>query len=127
MAQKTFRITYATMSADNEELHAAYEHGVETAKSWLGQKHPFHVNGEERWGEGVDEERSPIDRDIVIGEFARAGRQDARDAVAAAKAYVPTWSGMPWQERIRIMRSAADTISERVYELAALMAIEVGK
>jgi 1-pyrroline-5-carboxylate dehydrogenase len=115
------------MSADNEELHAAYDHGIEVAKSWLGQKHPFYVNGEERWGEGVDEERSPIDHDVVIGEFARATRQDAKDAVAAAKAYAPLWAGLPWQERIKVMRRGADVISERVYELAALMAIEVGK
>jgi 1-pyrroline-5-carboxylate dehydrogenase len=127
MAQKTIRITYATMSADNEELHAAYEQGIETAKSWLGQKHPFHVNGEDRWGDGLDEERSPIDRDVVIGQFGRATRQDAKDAIAAAKAYAPVWGGMPWRERTAIMRQAADVISERVYELAALMAIEVGK
>jgi 1-pyrroline-5-carboxylate dehydrogenase len=127
MAQQTFRITYATMSADNEELHAAYERGVEVARSWLGQKHPFYVNGEERWGEGLDEERSPIDRDVVIGEFARATRDDAKDAIATAKAYAPTWAGTPWQERVKVMRRAADVISERVYELAALMAIEVGK
>ena len=72
MAEKRFRITYATMSADNEELHAAYERGVETAKSWLGEKHQFYVNGEAREGEGYDEERSPIDSEMLIGHFARA-------------------------------------------------------
>ncbi len=127
MTQARVRITYATMSADNEELHAAYEKGVDTARSWLGQKHPFYVNGEVREGEGYDQERSPIDRDLVIGQFARATRQDARDAIAAARAFAPQWMGTPWQERVKIMRQAADVISERVYELAALMAIEVGK
>ena len=126
MAQRV-RITYATMSADNEQLHADYERGLETAKSWLGQKHPFYVNGEPREGEGYDEERSPIDRDILIGYFARASRQDAKDAIAAAKRAFPEWSGTPWADRVRVMRQAADVISDRVYELAALMAIEVGK
>jgi 1-pyrroline-5-carboxylate dehydrogenase len=127
MAEKRFRITYATMAADNPELHEAYERGVETAKSWLGQKHPFHVNGEAREGEGYDEERSPIDQDLVIGHFARATVQDVNDAVAAAKVFAPQWAAMPWQERVKIMRAAADVISERVFEYAALMAIEVGK
>ena len=127
MAQTKVRITYATMSADNPELHEAYEKGIETARSWLGQKHPFYVNGEAREGEGYDEERSPIDRDVVIGYFARATRQDARDAIAAAKTAFPEWGGLPWQERVKSMRHAADVISDRVYELAALMAIEVGK
>ena len=29
---------YATMSADNEELHEAVRAGIEDAKSWLGQR-----------------------------------------------------------------------------------------
>src|SRR5207244_12802257 len=95
MAGTGIRITYATMSADNEELHAAYEKGLETARSWLGQKHPFFVNGEAREGEGYDEERSPIDRDVVIGYFARATVQDVDDAVASAKAFAPEWGGAP--------------------------------
>ncbi|MFN2591058.1 MAG: aldehyde dehydrogenase family protein [Actinomycetota bacterium] len=127
MTRTGIRITYATMSADNEELHRAYEQGLETARSWLGQKHPYFVNGEAREGEGYDEERSPIDRDILIGHFARATVQDVDDAVAAAKAFFPEWSGLPWQERVKIMRQVADVISERVFELAALMALEVGK
>lgn len=127
MAKTGFRITYATMSADNPELHENYERGVEIARSWLGGKHPFYVNGEERWGDGTYDERSPIDKDIVIGTFGQGTAQDVRDAVAAARAFFPTWSGTPWQERVAILRRGADLISERVFELAALMAFEVGK
>ena len=127
MAEQSFRITYATMSADNEELHRAYDQGVETARSWLGQRHAFYVNGEAREGSGHKEARSPIDQDIVIGEFAQATRDDVRDAVAAAKAAAPAWAATPWQERVRIIRRAADLISEQRNELSALMAMEVGK
>ncbi|HYT79745.1 MAG TPA: aldehyde dehydrogenase family protein, partial [Actinomycetota bacterium] len=126
MAQRV-RITYATMSADNEELQADYDRGIETAKSWLGQKHPFYVNGEARDGDGYDEERSPVDRDILIGYFGTATKQDTRDAISAAKKFFPKWSGTPWQDRVQIMRRVADVISDHVYEFAALMAIEVGK
>src|SRR5205823_9570075 len=96
-----FRITYATMSADNEELQSAYDQAVETVRDWLGQKHPFYVNGEAREGEGYDEERSPNDSSILIGHFARAGKRDVEDAVAAARAAAPAWSSTPWQERVR--------------------------
>jgi len=44
-----FRITYATMSADNEELQAAYDAAAERAKAELGKTYPVVVNGEERW------------------------------------------------------------------------------
>lgn len=127
MAQKHFRVTYATMSADNEELQEAYDHALEQARVELGRQHPFYVNGEARQGDGSDEERSPIDHDVLIGTFARATRQDAKDAVAAARAFAPTWAGTPWQERCEIMERAADAISRDNMKLAALMAIEVGK
>ena len=111
--QEKFRVTYATMKADNEELQTAYDRGIETAKSWLGQKHPFYVNGQAREGEGWFEERSPIDREIVIGTFAQASRQDVKDAIAAAKDVYEEWSGMPWKERVALLRKAADMITDR--------------
>src|SRR6266545_7251685 len=127
MAEHGFRITYATMSADNEELHKAYDRGIEVARFWLGKRHPFYVNGEARQGSGTKSERSPIDHDLVIGEFAQATGEDVRDAVAAATAFAPAWATTPWKERVALVRRAADLISERRSELAALMAIEVGK
>lgn len=127
MAEDGFKVTYATISADNEEMVKRYEEGIEKAKSWMGKDYPFYVNGQERNGGERAEERSPIDNDIVIGHFAQATRQDARDAVAAAKDAYPEWSQKPWQERVEILRRAADLISERVFELGALTALEVGK
>jgi 1-pyrroline-5-carboxylate dehydrogenase len=126
MAEQGFRVTYATMTADNEELHKGYDEGIEKAKAWLGQRHRFFVNGEEREGESWFEERSPVDSEIVIGSFAQAGRQDVRDAIAAARAAFPQWAG-DWRPRVEVMRAAADKISEHRYELSALMALEVGK
>src|SRR5436190_1130875 len=127
MADQAFRITYATMTADNEELHRRYEEAVERARGELGQEHPFFVNGDARTGSGFKEERSPIDSSVVLGKFAQGTQQDAKDAIAAAREYAPTWAATPWQERVAIMRKAADNISERVFDYAAIMAIEVGK
>jgi 1-pyrroline-5-carboxylate dehydrogenase len=121
------KVTYATLSADNEEILEGFERGVETARSWMGKDYPFYVNGEARRGEGTMEERSPVDRDILIGRFALATAKDAQDAISAAKEAFGQWSGMPWQERVRTMNRVADLISERVYELSALTAFEVGK
>jgi 1-pyrroline-5-carboxylate dehydrogenase len=126
MAEQGFRITYATMSADNEELHRLYDQGIETARSWLGKDHPLYVNGEAREGSGYKDTRSPIDG-TLIGRFAQGTREDVRDAIAAAKAAAASWGNRPWQERVAIVRRAADLITERRYELAALMAMEVGK
>ena len=125
-AEPRFKITYATLRNDNEQLHADYEAGLGRARSELGQVHPLYVNGEPRPGEGTYEDRSPIDGTLV-GRFAKGTRQDVRDAVAAARAAFPAWSGRPWRERVALLRRAADIISERQMEFSALTAIEVGK
>jgi 1-pyrroline-5-carboxylate dehydrogenase len=120
------KITYATLRNDNDELHAAFERGLEAARGRLGASHRNLVGGDWRDGDGTFQKRSPIDQTLV-GTFARGTRQDVRDAIAAARAAFPAWSRRPWQERVALLRKAADLISERQMVLAALMAIEVGK
>jgi 1-pyrroline-5-carboxylate dehydrogenase len=121
------KITYATLRADNEELHALYDAGVEKARARLGAYHQNWIGGGGRDGDGAFELRSPIDRDILVGTYARATRQDARDAVAAARAAQRAWRATPWRDRLAFMRRAAGIISERQMEYAAMMAFEVGK
>ena len=81
-----FRVTYATLSADNEELHAAYEQGVATARSWLGQTFPAYVNGEARTDGPTFDLSSPNDRGLHLGTFHSATERDVKDAIAAARA-----------------------------------------
>jgi 1-pyrroline-5-carboxylate dehydrogenase len=121
------KITYATLRADNEELHGLYEAGLERARARIGRSHRNFVGGTERDGDGEFELRSPIDRDILVGSFARGTRQDVRDAIAAARAAQPDWAALGWERRLEILRRAAALISERQMEYAGLMAIEVGK
>ena len=121
------KITYATLRADNEVLHAQFEAGLETARSNLGGDHRNYVGGEWRDGDGSFEVRSPIDTQIVLGTFASGTARDVDDAVAAARAAQPAWAAVPWRERVAIIKRAGDLISERLMEHAGIMAIEVGK
>ena len=50
-----------------------------------------------------------------------------RDAIDAARAAYPAWRATPWRDRLAILRRAADLISERQFDYAALMSLEVGK
>lgn len=121
------KITYATMSTDNEELHGAYDAAIERVQERLGQDHPFFVNGEERTSGEWFEERSPIDRDLVVGRYAQATVADVDDAVDAATAFSAEWEATSWQERRDLMLGAADLMEGRLFDLAALLAYEVGK
>ncbi len=121
------KITYATLRADNEELHRQYEAGLAEAKARLGAYHRNVVGGRERDGDGTFELRSPIDRDILVGTFARGTRDDVRDAIDAARRAQPAWAALGWERRLEILRRAAELISERQMLYAGYMAIEVGK
>src|SRR5437762_11798553 len=78
MAQK-FRITYATLSADNEDLQRSYDEAAERVKAELGKEYPVIVNGEERWRDDRYVEPSPIDETLV-----KIGRASCRERVEIA-------------------------------------------
>jgi len=121
------KITYATLSADNEELQTSFDAGLDRARADLGRSYPMIIGAEERLADETFEDRSPIDTDLVVGRFPVGTRQDVRDAIEAARTAFPTWRDTPWRERLAILRRAADLISERQFDYAALMALEVGK
>ena len=123
----TMKITYSTLSADNEELQSAFEAALERARGDLGKTYPMIIGGEERLTDETFDDRSPIDREMVVARFPVGGRQDVRDAVAAARAAYPAWRDTPWRDRLAILRRAADLISQRQFDYAALMTLEVGK
>jgi 1-pyrroline-5-carboxylate dehydrogenase len=125
--QPRLKITYATLRADNEQLHREYEAGLAEAKTQLDGHHRNLVDGKERDGEGELTVNSPIDRDIVLGHFAIGTRKDVKDAIAAARRAQPGWFALGWEKRLEILGKAAELISQRQMVYGGLMAIEVGK
>ena len=121
------KITYTTLSSDNEELHIEFEKALERLATEYNQTHPLFIGSERRTGRPTFESRSPIDTRIILGQFQRGTREDAQDAIAAARAAYPAWSATPFEERCQILEKVADLISERVYDLAAAMVMEMGK
>ncbi len=126
-AAAAFKLTYATMFNPPERLHTTFDAALAKVKAGLGQDHPMHINGHERFSPEKLEDRSPINSDWLLGTFQKGSVGDVRDAIAAARAAFPIWSGMRWQERVRLVRKAAALIEKRVYEIAAVVSLEVGK
>jgi 1-pyrroline-5-carboxylate dehydrogenase len=121
------KITYATLKADNEDLHSGFEAAVERVRAGLGGHYRNYVDGAWRDGSGTFDVRSPIDRDLVLGTFATGTTADVDAAVAAARKAQPAWAATPWRERLAILRRAAENISDRLMDDAAIMSFEVGK
>ena len=124
---ESFKLTYATMFNPPEELHTRFEAALAKVKANLGKEYGMLINGKDRYAAEKFEDRSPINTDVVLGVFQKGTEQDARDALAAARRAFPVWSKMKWQERVALLRKAADLIDERTFEIGAAMALEVGK
>ncbi|KGE00925.1 aldehyde dehydrogenase family protein [Rhizobium sp. YS-1r] len=70
---------------------------------------------------------SPSDTNDVVGMYAQGSAEDAKQAIAAAKAAFPAWSRSGILERHAILRKASDEILARKDELGTLLAREEGK
>lgn len=120
------KITYVSLESD-ESMHQFYEAALADFERTLGHRHPLYIGGKKF--APVDEfvVRSPIDRDIVIGHFQKAGRNEAEAAIRVAKGAFPAWSRTDPEERVETIGRVADILEEEIYPLAALITLEAGK
>lgn len=123
----SFKLTYATMFNPPEELHTRFEAALTDIRNNLGGSFSMIINGEECQAAEQFEDRTPIDKNLVLGVFQTGNEMDARDALAAARNAFPDWSTRPWAERIALLNKAADLIDERIFRFGAVIALEVGK
>jgi len=110
-----------------EELHRELDTAIDRVRASFGRSYPLMIGGREVRAASQFEDRSPIDTRILLGTFQQASREQARDAIAAAKAAYPAWSARPWTERVALLKKVADNIRARRWELSALMGYEAGK
>jgi len=122
-----FKLTYATMFDPPEELHIRFEAALKEQKAELGREYGMLIGGDEVRSSEQFEDRSPINQEWMLGKFQLGGEAEATRALEAARQATHSWSRTPWRERVATMRRVADRIDERVYELAAATALEVGK
>src|SRR6184192_602592 len=109
------------------EMHTRFDAALAELNRSLGDTHPLYINGEDRVVASHDTRRSPIDQRRVLGHFPLASVDDANDAMAAAQATFPSWRATSMSERARLLKGVAALIEERVYHIAAALALEVGK
>ena len=125
--ETSFKLTYATMFNPPEELHTRYDAALARVKTRLGQEHAMLIGGQERFTAEKFENRAPHDTSLVLGLFQKGTARDAADAMSAARKAFPAWSRTPWQERVALVRRAADLIDERIFDTSVVVSLEVGK
>jgi 1-pyrroline-5-carboxylate dehydrogenase len=121
------KITYVTLTADNQELHAQLDAAVVQVRAAQGRTWPLMIGGAARTTAASTESRNPADTRMVVARVASGSASDVADAVAAARAAFPAWRKRPWQERSEILGRASQGIRARRFELAAWLILEMGK
>jgi len=122
------KITYTSASGDLDDFHRRFDAGLAAVRGAAGQDHPCLIGSHPVTTAGPPlEDRSPIDTALLLGRFAAAGATELDHAVRSAREAQRDWGRRPWRERVAVLRRAAELIRDRKYELAAIMALEVGK
>jgi acyl-CoA reductase-like NAD-dependent aldehyde dehydrogenase len=122
-----FQLTYSTMFSAPPEMHARFDQALQRVRAGLGGEQALFINGQDVLTPRKAPKRSPIDQRMLLGQFQLAGVAEVERALRAAQEAGRTWSRKSWSERVAILRKAADLIEERVYDIAAILSLEVGK
>ncbi len=125
--ESSFKLTYATMFNPPEELHANFDSALAKIRANLGKDYGMLINGKDVFADEKIENRNPARTSEVIAVFQKGGVSHAEQALAAARKAFPMWSRMRWQDRVALVRKAADLIDQRIYEMSVIVAMEVGK
>ncbi len=122
-----FKLTYATMFNPPEALHTGFDAAVVRLKQNLGKEYGMIIDNQDVFADEKLEDRSPVNTDWVLARMQKGTPAHAHMAVAAARKAFPAWSRTRWQERVRLVRKAASILEQRIFDLGAAMALEVGK
>ena len=128
LTPEDMKVFYTTTNVDMDLFHQWFDEALERLRANLGKDYPAYIGGEPVTSDAAPiVDTTPIDTDIVLGNFTAAKPEHVEQAVAAARAGFKVWSHTPWQERVAILRNVAKLIRRRKFDLAALMSLEVGK
>lgn len=122
-----FKLTYATMFNPPEELHKGFDAAVAKLKQNMGKEYGLIIDNKDVFADEKFDDFSPVNTEWKLATMQKGNASHAQAAMAAARKAFPGWSHTPWQERVKLLRKAAALIEERIFDLGAAMALEVGK
>ena len=84
------------------------------------------INGQAVASRDTFQSINPATQD-VLAEVSAGGEAEVHAAVAAAKAALPKWAGLPAAERARLMRKLGELIAAHVPEIARTETMDTGQ
>ncbi len=105
----------------------AFTAAIAQARAQLPRECPLYINGMAVRTDDSIESVNPAEPAEIVGRVAQAGKDEADQALAAAKAAYPGWRATDPAQRAALVRRAADIARKRIHELSAWQILEVGK
>jgi RHH-type proline utilization regulon transcriptional repressor/proline dehydrogenase/delta 1-pyrroline-5-carboxylate dehydrogenase len=121
-----FRNTPIHRFTEREE-RAALRAALDAVQAETGREYALVINNEACPGSGFLTSRNPAHPAQVIGRVASAGRAQAEQALAAARAAFPDWRALPATERAGLLRRLAGLLAAQRDVFAAWQVLEAGK
>src|SRR5258706_14882420 len=109
-----FKLNYATMYNPPEELHTPYDASLAKLKSNLGREFAMMIGGKDVTADEKFADHTPINTELVLAVMQHGNEKHAAQAIQAARKAFPGWSHTPWQERVKLLCTAAELIGERI-------------
>ncbi len=116
-----------TFDFSKSEETALFRDALENVRQSLGREYPMWIGGRPVTGTERFRSTSPVDPDVVIGDFPSGDAGTASAAVGAATAAFPAWRRVPAPERANYLFALAGLIRRRRRLLCAWLVWEVGK
>lgn len=110
-----------------DEFHELFEKAIIQTKSVFGKKYPIIIDGKKVFSDDCFKVRSPADTNLILAEFPNGTEENVNNAANSAKSAFYEWSNTSYQDRVKIFRNCADSMSRQKFDLAALMTFENGK
>ncbi len=122
-----FKITYSMTQENMAEIDRQFDEAVQAVRARLGQSYPALDGYRPIAGDGVLENRSPSDTRVVLSRHEKTPVAQIDEIMKRAHQCQLAWWKRPYAERATLLRQVAEQIHRRQFELAAIMAMEVGK
>jgi len=105
----------------------AFRQALELVQSRFGREYPLIIGGERIMTRDRILSTNPANPKEVIGSVAKADKDLADKAMAAALEAFESWSRVSPKARARVLLKAASIMRRRKHEFSATMVVEIGK
>ncbi|MBA4149416.1 MAG: aldehyde dehydrogenase family protein [Verrucomicrobia bacterium] len=121
------KITYASLASLDETFHSDFETALHRVRQRIDRGYPLYLNGQWVKKRSAFKNFNPAESAQLLGRFSSGEVVDVARAIAAARNAFSAWRDLNWKERVQHLRRAAELMTQRQFELAAILTLEVGK